>query len=180
MSATLTTDRLVLRPYQRSDAWALAHHLSDVRVSWTLGRVPHPYALEDAHAFLETRPDGFVVTLKDSGDLIGACGVHETAEKRAMPGFEIGYWIGLPFWGCGYATETARAVTGDWFARSGGAELYSGHFIDNPASGRVLEKAGFETLDWGEVWCEARQHHVAHRWLRLTRARWDDLAHKGA
>jgi len=170
MSATLTTDRLTLRPYRASDAWDLATYLSDAQVSWTLGRVPHPYTLHDAQAFLARKPDGFVITRQ--GALIGACGVHARV-KDHLNCFEIGYWIGKPHWGQGYASEAATALCGWWFETTGAADLYAGHFVDNPASGRVLEKIGFATVDWGLYWCEARGREMPHRWLRLTATQWN-------
>ena len=68
--------------------------------------------------------------------LIGAIGAH----KRGEDGFEMGYWFGRPYWGQGFATEAATAFVSE--ANKLGA-LNAGHFVDNPASGRVLSKVGF-------------------------------------
>ncbi len=169
MSMTLATDRLILRPYRAYDAWELTRYLSDAQVSWTLARVPHPYTLNHAHAFLAQNPEGFVIT--HDGALVGACGVHPR-DKDGMSCFEIGYWIGKPFWGRGFASEAASALVGYWFGATGAADIYAGHFVDNPASGRVLEKIGFAPVDWGLYHCAARGRQVPHRWLRLTATQW--------
>ncbi len=69
----------------------------------------------------------------------GCCGLH----LRESGLFELGYWLGRPFWGHGYATEAARKLAGFAFSRLKATQLTAGYFHDNPASGRVLEKVGF-------------------------------------
>ena len=113
--------------------------------------VPHPYGLSDAEAFLagmerldRAREAVFVIEHRHDG----AIGVLGFQPSRGL-GPEIGYWIGKPYWGQGLASEaTAAALT--WAGRDWGKRVVvSGHFADNPASGRVLEKAGF--LYTGEI-----------------------------
>jgi RimJ/RimL family protein N-acetyltransferase len=110
-----------------------------------LARLPWPYTIADAQWFLELdRGAGdvsFLVFLRGSREplLIGGIGIHD--DESGAP--EIGYWIAPDHWGHGYATEAGRAVMD--IARHGLRlpRLVSGHFIDNPASGRVLRKLGF-------------------------------------
>jgi len=109
--------------------------------------VPWPYSMRDAEAYLASPRDPILPSLlifeRGSGapQLAGACGLG----RRASGSVEIGYWIGRPFWGRGYATEACRALI-DIARTLGLPNLEGSHFLDNPASARVLEKLGFEPL----------------------------------
>jgi RimJ/RimL family protein N-acetyltransferase len=103
----LETARLRLRAPRRGDVKAIVRLAGDRRVAENTARVPHPYTAGDAEEFIAAvnRQDGeasFMITL--AGEPVGACGV----EPRDS-GAEIGYWLGMPFWGRGYATEAVRA-----------------------------------------------------------------------
>jgi RimJ/RimL family protein N-acetyltransferase len=121
-------------------------------------RVPHPYGLADAHTYLETVPlkdpareAVFALDHPEDG-LIGVLGFHRSEDGFA----ELGYWLGRPYWGRGYATEAAQAAMG-WARRDWRRKVVvAGHFADNPASGEVLCKADF--LYTGEV---VARHSVA-------------------
>jgi RimJ/RimL family protein N-acetyltransferase len=139
------TQRLLLRPGWIQDAPALFRAICDARVVRNLSTPPWPYALEDAEAFLarERRagdPTMLIFRRSDGEpELIGAIGFNLRAGAEA----ELGYWIARPHWGRGYAGEAGRAAVA--LARHGLRlkRLTAGHFLDNPASGRVLEKLGF-------------------------------------
>ena len=140
------TDRLLLRPGWREDAPALYAAIAEEAIVRNLASAPWPYTLADAEAFLSTEPDPaqprmliFRRTL-DAPELAGAIGFG----RRPEGGIEFGYWIARRFWGRGFATEAGRAVIA--FARDSLRlqRLNAGHFLDNPASGRVLEKLGFK------------------------------------
>lgn len=135
------TERLLLRPAWPEDADAIFGGLADEVVVRNLARAPWPYSRKDARDFagraVEPMSPRFLVTRTRDAALIGCIGI-ETAEGEA----ELGYWIARPFWGQGYATEAGRAVVA--IARSlGYGRLVADHFLDNPASGRVLQKLGF-------------------------------------
>jgi RimJ/RimL family protein N-acetyltransferase len=140
----LKTERLVLRAPQRADVPRLGKLSRDRNVACMVTRMPYPQPDIGAEGFLlimEARaPLGedhlFAIELPGDG-VIGLCGAHAHGE-----GLEIGYWLGQPYWGAGYATEAARALTGYAVALERGPVVAS-HFADNPASGRVLEKTGF-------------------------------------
>ena len=140
------TDRLLLRPGWAEDAPALYEAIADEAVIRNLASPPWPYSLADAEAFLATeRPvdlPSFLLFRRTCGapQLIGAAGLGRHSDGT----IELGYWIGRPFWGLGYATEAGEAIMG--IARDGLRlrKLTAGHFTDNPASGRVLEKIGFK------------------------------------
>ncbi len=138
----IETERLKLRRLRMSDAPRIAQFCGDPAVGRNLAMTPLPYLPVAAEGWIMTlaarRPLGqeFVLAVESPGEgLIGAVGAHARGS-----GFEIGYWFGRPYWGAGYATEAVRALVSA--ARRLGP-LEAGHFVDNPASGRVLEKSGF-------------------------------------
>ena len=141
----LTTARLSLREPRAEDAARIAAFAGDFDVARMTTNIPHPYREADAAAYLgrvaardRSTHAVFAVELEDEG-LIGIVGFHPKAERAV----EVGYWLGRPYWGHGYATEATRAAV-DWAGEDWGKRwVVSGHFADNPASGRVLEKAGF-------------------------------------
>ena len=140
--AVLRTARLVLRAPQRADVKAFAGLANDRRIAANTARLPHPYGIDDAEQFVAgvDRRDGeaaFAVTLDDT--LIGACGVDQRDD-----GPEIGYWLGVPYWGRGYATEAVRALIDHAFGELGHEVLQAGARVSNPASRRVLQKCGFQ------------------------------------
>jgi len=141
---SLTTERLLLRAPQPSDAEAIVALLKERRIAENTVRIPHPYSLADAQAFIASanRNQGetvFVITRKSVG-VIGAGGIA----RLSIAGSELGYWIGSQFWGLGYATEAARAIIEHAFAELGHESLFAGARVSNPASRRVLEKCGFK------------------------------------
>jgi RimJ/RimL family protein N-acetyltransferase len=141
------TERLLLRPGWAEDAPALAAAIADERIVRNLATAPWPYRLRDAEAFLAQPRDpllpSFLVFERTDGEprLIGSCGLG----RRPSGAVELGYWIGRPFWGRGFATEASTALV-DIARALRLPRLQASHFLDNPASGRVLEKLGFEPL----------------------------------
>lgn len=138
------TDRLLLRPGWGEDAQMLAGAIGDAAVVRNLSRVPWPYGLADAEAFLARPRDSllptFLITERTPAAprLVGACGLTRLPSGAV----NLGYWIARPDWGRGIATEACSALIE--IARTLGLPLLeASHFIDNPASGRVLEKLGF-------------------------------------
>ncbi|NNM75344.1 GNAT family N-acetyltransferase [Sphingomonas sp. ID1715] len=153
------TDRLLLRPGWIEDAAAVQRAIaSDPAIARNTARIPSPYTLDDAEAYLRAQqeaewPLSLLVFARTSGAprLVGGVGIHPDGN-----GHELGYWIARSYWGLGFATEAAAALL------RGGREslkldcIRSGHFVDNPASGRVLRKLGFRPT--GRV---VRRHSVA-------------------
>jgi RimJ/RimL family protein N-acetyltransferase len=159
------TDRLLLRPGWREDAPALFTAIADEAIIDKLPDTPWPYAQEDAEAYLiEVRAPGSLPELliysrtRGAPKLVGGIALRETGDDDCA---ELDYWISRPCWGLGFATEAGRAVVG--MAKDGLRlkAIRSGHFADNPASGRVLEKLGF--VPTGEVvrrWSTVRGEEV--------------------
>jgi RimJ/RimL family protein N-acetyltransferase len=139
------TDRLLLRPGWIEDAPALFAAIADEAVVRNLATAPWPYTLDHAAAFLATqrRPDepALLIFLRTEGapKLIGTIGLA----RRRSDKLDLGYWIARPYWNRGYATEAGEAVVRMARESLRAPRLDAGHFLDNPASGRVLEKLGF-------------------------------------
>ena len=141
------TPRLLLRPGFPEDAPALAAAIADEAIVRNLATAPWPYSMRDAEAFLASPRDpilpSFLIFERGTGapQLVGACGLS----RRPSGSVEMGYWIAKSFWGRGYATEACVALVD--IARALGLQSLEGsHFLDNPASARVLEKLGFTPL----------------------------------
>jgi RimJ/RimL family protein N-acetyltransferase len=141
------TPRLLLRPGFPEDAPALAAAIADEVIARNLATVPWPFRVRDAEAFLARPRDPVLPSLlifeRTGGapQLIGSCGLG----RRPSGAVEMGYWIARPFWGRGFATEACAALV-DIARTLGLSTLEGSHFLDNPASARVLEKLGFEPL----------------------------------
>jgi RimJ/RimL family protein N-acetyltransferase len=138
----LATARLVLRAPRRGDVKAIATLVNDRRIAANTARIPHPYAIEDAEQFIAAvnKREGeacFVITL--DGAPIGICSVDLRED-----GPELGYWLGVAYWGHGFATEAVRALIDHAFGDLEHETLISGARVNNPASRRVLEKCGFQ------------------------------------
>lgn len=150
-SPVIETRRLTLRAPGLQDCSRIAGLANDADVARMTLRMPHPFGVGDAEDFVlavasqdPARARTFVIEHEDHG-VVGVLGVFQDAD----PAPEAGYWIGRPYWGRGLATEALEGAvlwaSRRWKRRA----LVAGHFTDNPASGRVLEKAGF--LYTGEV-----------------------------
>ncbi|HEX4181078.1 MAG TPA: GNAT family N-acetyltransferase [Caulobacteraceae bacterium] len=161
----IETRRLVLRAPEARDAERITVLAGDLGVARMTTSMPHPFHRHHADAFLSrvqaldpAREAVFAIEFEDEG-LIGVIGFHPTpiagGAGRSAP--EVGYWLGRLYWGRGLATEAAAGAL-TWAKTAWRRRMVvSGHFADNPASGRVLEKAGF--LYTGEIQprhCQAR------------------------
>jgi RimJ/RimL family protein N-acetyltransferase len=163
------TPRLLLRPGFPEDAPALAAAIGDRAIARNLAVVPWPYTLRDAEAFLASPRDPVLPSLlifERTGrapELVGSCGLG----RRTSGSVELGYWIARAHWGRGIASEACTALV--HIARTLGlTRLEGSHFLDNPASGRVLEKLGFVPVGMvaPRMSC-ARGKEVAARLMRL-------------
>jgi RimJ/RimL family protein N-acetyltransferase len=167
------TERLLLRPGWAEDAPALAQAIADEAIVRNLAVVPWPYSLRDAEAFLAAPRDpvlpSFLIFERTAGEplLVGSCGLG----RRPSGNVELGYWIARAHWGRGFATEAAAQLVE--IARTLGlARLEASHFLDNPASGRVLEKLGFQSTGMvaPRLSC-ARGMEIPARYFRLELVR---------
>ena len=175
---TLETERLLLRPWEETDAEALYEYAKDDRVGPAARWWPHQ-SVEDSREIIRTvlsAPETYAVCRKEDGRPIGSVGLMIGGQsKTRLPENqgEIGYWIGVPFWGQGLIPEAVRELIRHAFADLRLEVLWCGWFDGNEKSRRVQEKCGFtyhrtvENLLWeqtGEVLTE----HLS----RLTREEW--------
>jgi 8-oxo-dGTP diphosphatase len=142
----IATARLKLRPLGEADIEAMVALAGDPEVSRHTAVVPHPYRESDARDFLAhsaaefSAGRGMTLAIERAVEpgLIGCVGI-----ARAGGAAEIGYWIGRPYWSKGYATEAVKGLLPAVFGAAAVAEVFAEVMVDNPASQRVLEKAGF-------------------------------------
>ena len=144
---TLTSERLLLRAFVPGDAPDVTRYLSEAAVARNTLTIPHPYPAGAADEFIARHtPDWsagkravWAITDGADGALLGAVGLHfALAHHKA----EVGYWIAVPAWGKGIATEAVRRVIAFGFDELGLHRLDAQHYAENPASGRVMIKAG--------------------------------------
>ena len=142
----LTLAHCTLRPYRHDDEPALVHHANNRNVSRNMrDRFPYPYTAADARDWTtrvsrQSPVTNFAITV--DGEVVGGIGIEPGTDvfRRSA---EVGYWLGEPFWGRGLATEALRAITDYAFRTLDICRLEAGVFEWNPASARVLEKAGY-------------------------------------
>ena len=136
------SERLFLRPVWEEDAPAIYRGIAEEAIVRNLASAPWPYRMEDARSFVKLprdpkQPD-FAITLPDTGEYVGQCGYGPDEDGQ----LSVGYWIAREHWGKGFATEAACALV-DIGRTLGFERIVASHFLDNPASGKVLRKAGF-------------------------------------
>jgi RimJ/RimL family protein N-acetyltransferase len=152
----LQTKRLILRPLRKSDAPAFASLAGDWAVASMTSDIPHPFSEAQAMAWIRPARGEVRFAIARESQLIGGVGFY----RRTSGAAELGFWLGRPWWGRGFATEAAKAVLAYGVATRRLPGFSSAHFVDNPASARVLAKLGFEPTGRGLIACVARGHDV--------------------
>jgi len=159
MALPLQTERLILRPYTETDIAELLPLVGTREVAATTLRIAHPYTEQDAKSFLALAKDAdkiwLAITLRTNCRQVGGIGMRVDQEHKHA---ELGYWLGKPYWGKGYATEASREMIRYGFEDLGLHRIFATHFKHNPASGRVLKKVGMRyegcqrehLVKWGE------------------------------
>jgi len=145
----LKTERLVLRPFELSDAKIVQQKAGDKDIADTTLNIPHPYPDGLAEEWISIHQPKFeagelinyAIILKETGELIGAVGLR--VEKKFNHA-ELGYWIDKNLWGNGYCTEAARALVEYGFNKYGLHKIFAEHLKRNPASGKVMQKLGMK------------------------------------
>lgn len=169
----LETKRVTLRMPHLGDAKTMVALANDRRIAENTARIPHPYRMADAESFLKGANKGgeavFLITLHDK-TVVGAVGLKLQEE---VP--ELGYWLGVPYWGKGYATEALHAVIDYAFTDLAHEALQAGARVTNPASRRVLEKCGFQWTGVGLCRIRAINSSAPIDRFRLERGIWSAL-----
>lgn len=141
----LKTTRLILRPWREDDAENLYKYASDPEVGSPAGWSPH-MSVEDSREIIRnvlSTPETYAVCLKKDGKAIGSVGLHRNDIAELDDEYELGYWIGKPFWGQGLIPEASREILRYAFEDLGMKRIWCGHYDGNLKSRRVQEKLGF-------------------------------------
>ena len=168
----LETERLVLRAPRLEDAKRVAALVNDRRIAENTAHIPHPYGVADAKewigAVVAQSAETYLITV--AGEIVGACGL-----ELRDGGPELGYWLGVPFWNQGYATEALHAVIDFAFTDLPHEALQAGARVTNPASRRVLEKCGFQWTGVGLYRINSIKSSAPIDRFRLERGIWSAL-----
>ena len=164
----LETDRLNLSSFNQMDKSKIVSLANNYEIAKNLGRMPYPYQKDDAEFFLTnvvTTEVTWKISLKETGEMIGTIGLKPVINNMVS---ELGFWYGQEFWGYGYATEAAKAVIEHAFHDLNLTKIIAGHFVANPASGKVLKKLGFLQIGRSPRECMTQTKMLAHVELELT------------
>ncbi len=143
MQQAIESKGLILRPFSMSDAERVSVLAGDKQISEMTANIPYPYTVSDAENWIRTHAELFLsgkgivyaIVLKESSELIGAI---------SFPKLEsgLGYWLGVPYWGCGYATEASKVLISFSKRYYGLTRLKVMHLVGNERSKSVIEKLG--------------------------------------
>ncbi|KUY15741.1 GNAT family acetyltransferase [Elizabethkingia miricola] len=143
----IETERLILSPLKESDIPLITEYLQEKIISDNTSHIPYPYSESDARTWIKMSDDaliaktGYTFAIREKeGKIIGAIGLHDRGDDKA----ELGYWIAVPFWNKGYATEAASAILNFGIKELKFHKIYATHFIHNPASGKIMGKIGMQ------------------------------------
>jgi len=146
-SPQLETERLILSSLEEKDIPFITEYLQEKIISENTSHIPYPYSEDYARNWLNMAGDalatksGYAFAIREKeGKIIGAIGIHDRGDDKA----ELGYWIALPYWNKGFATEAAKAVLNFGIKELKLHKIYATHFLHNPASGKILEKIGMQ------------------------------------
>jgi RimJ/RimL family protein N-acetyltransferase len=175
----LETERLTLRRPTLADVKAIARLADDRRIAENTRRLPHPYSQDHAIEFVRgtaTDNRGTVFLIESNFAPIGMVGI----DWRQPDAPELGYWLGVEYWGQGFGTEAARAVIDFTFEEFDIEQLMAGARVSNPSSRNILEKCGFQ---WSGVELhrfEALGSSTPVDCFRLSRSVWSSLKNWGS
>ena len=179
----IETERLILRPWEGSDAESLYEYAKDPRIGPAAGWSVHT-SVENSRQIIAdvlSGPETYAVCLKTDNRAIGSVGLFPPKQAHVEMGeneLEIGFWIAVPFWGNGYIPEAVRALQKHAFEELGSTAIWCGYYEGNEKSKRAQEKCGFiydhteENKPCSQL-DELRTEHfnrlTKERWLELTR-----------
>ena len=174
----LETERLILRPWEETDAEECYKYAKDPRVGPIAGWPVHT-SEEDSRQVIQNVlmvPETYAIVLKETGLPIGSIGLHHSDLAEKEDEAELGYWLGVDYWGQGIVPEAARELLRHAFSDLSLVRIWCGYFDGNEKSKRVQEKLGFK-YQWtsGDVPVsllgETRKEHVS----LLTKVEWENL-----
>ena len=147
----LFSERLLLRPFNENDAAVTAALAGDQKVIATTFSIPEKYTESKALKWIKSHQDKWLnceeiiygITTHDSNQIMGAVSLFDLQDNKA----ELGYWIGVPYWNNGYATEAAETLIANAFTLFGLTYIHARYVKSNPASGAVLKKLGMSLIN---------------------------------
>lgn len=179
---TLSTERLCLRPFRRTDGPLVRLLAGEYEVAYNVLAIPHPYPEGAAEAWIEThaaeaeqnRALILALTRRDDGALLGSMGLHLDVEQGLA---ELGYWVAVPYWGQGFATEAGIAVRDLAFSLPWLEKLFVRAFTRNPASAAVARKLGMFPEGILRKHLVRFEERVDVAYFGLMRSEWEALRH---
>ena len=179
-----TTERLILRPWQKSDAESLFEYAKNPNIGPIAGWPPHTI-VENSLEIIRTvlsAPETYAICLKQDNRAIGSIGLimpMQSHIKAKEDEVEIGYWIGESFWGRGYVPEAVRKIQEYAFNDLGYNAIWCGYYEGNEKSKRAQEKCGFIYHHTEEnVPCDLMGDIRTEHFTYLTKAQWLELKQK--
>ena len=180
MIKEIVTERLILRPWQESDAESLYKYVQDPAIGPIAGWPPHT-SVEDSLNVIRTVfavPETYAVVLKESNEPVGSIGIMfgdalHSAEMQANES-EIGYWIGKPYWGQGLIPEAVRRLLQRCFEELEMVAVWCGYYDGNRKSRRVMEKCGFRFHHTEEGNISPLGDVRTEHFMRITKEEWEE------
>lgn len=161
----IRSERLVLRAVKHSDAQVINDYINDPRIYENVARIAPGQSLVSTTDWISKQAPirqagaGFTYAIECDAALIGMISLGAALPSSSAG---LGYWIAPEHWGQGYATEAGHVLIDFAKASLGIQTIYSNYFVENPASGRVLEKLGFKDISQGEYFCEGQNKMLPH------------------
>lgn len=178
METVLCTERLILRPWRGDDAEALYLLACDERVGPAAGWPPHRSVEESAEVIRSvfSAPETYAVVLRETGCIVGCIGLIAADVSNiaiASDEAEVGYWLGVPYWGQGLMTEALRTLMRHAFRSLGYSALWCGWFDGNTRSEHVQKRCGFRFVRtaYDQIWSLTGAVATEH-FSRITREEW--------
>ncbi len=171
----LETKRLILRGWDESDAEECYRYAKDPLVGPPAGWPAHT-SVENSRQIIRDLlavPETYALVLKETGLPVGSIGLHHNELAEAEDEYELGYWIGVPFWGRGLVPEASRELLRHAFEDLGAVRVWCRYVEGNQKSARVQEKLGFEYQGPSESIVSSQTGETRHGHINLlTRERW--------
>ena len=170
MPDLLKTARFLLRKPVVADGNWIPDSVRMPEIYENVAAIPPEISHDEIETFVREKEEGrqadtdYVFVVEKDDQSVGLIGLHRTS--RSDP-FELGYWFRPEAWGEGIATEAAKALIDWWKDYKAPRFMISGHFSDNPASGKVLQKLGFLPCWRSDVFCKGRGEPVDHVYMSL-------------